>query len=193
MSQDTYCPRCGGLIFSTGLDAEQMLPCTCTKTGDPSLVQPARPSGSMAPSSRESGSGVATQPVVGGPKVCIKCGTDLAGKRRAKDREGNYWCYDCGKKDEVRRHRESLGGPVATCSRCSKEVAVINMLSIDGKFVCPRCVRDEREAKNKVEARVSRINSALKAQEWKRLVPLLAIGGVLLLIIILRQLGIIGT
>lgn len=187
MAEETYCPKCGGLIFSTGLDTGGMLPCTCTKAGDTAVstsVRRDQPDAPAAPSVK---------------KVCIKCNADLQGKRRVKDSSGDYWCYDCAKADELKKHGKTAsssgttGGATARCNLCDTKVPVINLISMNGNFVCPKCAREQRVLATKADARIGRLKEAFQGQELKRMMPLLGIMGILLLIIILRSLGIIGT
>jgi len=188
MSDESYCPKCGGLIYSTGLDTGGMLPCTCTKAGDAPVSTSVRRDqpDTAAVSSRK--------------KVCVKCNADLNGKRRVKDSSGTYWCYDCAKADELKKHGKSdsashgsTGGATARCGMCATKTAVTNLTSMNGEFVCPKCAREQRVLATKADARINRLKDAFVGQEFKRMMPLLGIMGILLIIIILRSLGIIGA
>lgn len=196
MAQEIFCPNCGGLIFSSDPDAMQMQPCTCAAAPSSrgaakgsTAVAAAKPAVETVADPRTSS--VEAPKAAPEPKICIKCGKDVNGHRRLKDDDGNYWCLPCAK-EEDRRKRQATEPARSKCASCAEEVSVTNLLAIDGRFLCPRCVRAHREAQKKTEARIGRINQAYQGQDWKRLGPLLGILGLCALIILLRTLGIIG-
>jgi predicted RNA-binding Zn-ribbon protein involved in translation (DUF1610 family) len=212
MAQEVTCPTCGGIIFSDDAEAMELSPCTCgtvsagapapsshmsasessrssltsiSSDDEPSIhsfehVPPARPSAEAEAASR---------------KLCVNCGKDVTGRKRFKDSSGQYWCPDCEKKDmkrkRVEKKREEETKTV--CGLCGTSVAVQNLLAYDNRFICPKCYKEQKELEKKTEARIGRINNAFEGQDWKRLIPMLAILGLCALIILLRWLKIIGT
>lgn len=194
MAQEIFCPNCGGLIFSSDPDAMQMQPCTCAaETASRSAGKSTAVASAASTETAEARVSSVDKPKAPPePKNCIKCGRDVNGHRRLKDDDGNYWCYACAK-DEDRRKRQATEPARSKCAICADEVSVTNLLAIDGRFLCPRCVREQREAAKKTDARIDRIKGAYAGQDWKRLGPLLGVLGLCALIIVLRLLGIIGS
>ena len=195
MAQEIFCPNCNGLIYSSDPDAMQMQPCTCAaaKPSKASMATQAVASATTSTTtvSQPTLAAANSPPVPSEEKICIKCGKDVNGHRRLKDDNGHYWCYACAK-DEDRRKRQATEPARSKCGLCQDEVAVTNLVGWDGRLVCPRCAREQRELAKKTEARIGRINEAYKGQDWKRLGPLLGALGLCLLIILLRWLGILG-
>jgi DNA-directed RNA polymerase subunit M/transcription elongation factor TFIIS len=195
MAQEIFCPNCGGLIFSSDPDALQMQQCTCAQQ-TPSRSAASK-SAAVATAAAPTETAEARVSSVDAPKapleekICIKCGKDVNGHRRLKDDDGNYWCYACAKEDD-RKKRQATQPARSKCALCSEEVSVTNLLAVDGRFLCPKCVREQRELAKKTEARIGRISQAYEGQDWKRLGPMLGVLGLCALIIILRMLGIIG-
>jgi hypothetical protein len=183
------------LIFSSDPDAMEMHPCTCTATGasKPAETTTATQAAESTPQSHASSAATTTAaPTATEPKICIKCGKDVNGHRRWKDDYGNYWCLPCAK-EEDRKKRAATEPAKSKCALCFTEVSVVNLIAVDGRFLCPKCVREQRELAKKTEARIGRINNAFKGQDWKRLGWMLGALGLLLLIILLRTFHIIGS
>src|ERR1041384_7680768 len=87
------CQDCGGVRGATET-TEAGAPCRCSHQTPSSTIYGAAP----------------------GVKICCICGADVAGKQRMKDREGRYFCYDCGVEDSKRKHGEA-GEMCADCHR----------------------------------------------------------------------------
>ena len=145
------------------------------------IIEPAT---SIVPSSKPSSSE--------SQKLCCNCGKDVTGRKRLKDSQGRYWCPTCGKKDEKQKKIRAEQTRTA-CTMCGTEIAVQNVLTYDGRFVCRKCYGEQKEMEKKTDARIGRINQAFQGQDYKRLIPMFAILGLLALIILLRALHIIGT
>ena len=196
MAQEIFCPNCGGLIFSSDPDAMDMQPCTCATQAAPKASSSASIATQKAESTSTSearvGARVSEPAAPVEEKICVKCGKDVNGHRRLKDDDGNYWCYACAKADDKKKRAQTEAAR-SKCALCGEEVAITNLIAMDGRFVCPRCVREQRELEKKTENRIGRINSAYKGQDWKRLGPMLGALGVCALIIILRYFRIIGS
>ena len=124
MSDVIRCPDCGGIVGAKEA-TDQGPPCTCFS--QPEYKSAADPSGTQvmsAPSAQ---------------KVCCMCGKDLSGHKRFKDSRG-YWCPECNAEDQ--KQKEDKGTP---CAQCGRKVPEQSMTSVDGKLMCTRCVREQRE------------------------------------------------
>ena len=123
------------------------------------------------------------------PKVCVVCGADVTKKKRMKDSQGKYFCYECGIADQKRKETtESFA-----CADCGRAFAKEKMYSTDGTFRCKRCygVRmfEYKEAKAAAEEKaLAAKREKSKAQKWKK-VGLLVLGNGLLVLFILYQAG----
>ena len=72
-----------------------------------------------------------------GAKICCKCGADVAGKKRLKDHNGQYWCADCAHEDEKKK-RMIDGGVCAGCGDFFQPHAI----TVVGHAVyCHRCLK----------------------------------------------------
>jgi hypothetical protein len=69
------------------------------------------------------------------PKFCIVCGKDITSRRRMKDRQGRYFCYECGIADNKRKE-QSESYP---CTSCRRPFTKDKMVERDGIFFCKRC------------------------------------------------------
>jgi hypothetical protein len=172
MSTELICPDCGGVIGGDSSDAGRA--CTCwsnkSETGEAS-----------------SGDTVVEKNVGPKAKVCCQCGKDLNGHRRLRDSRG-YWCYACHKLD-----KEANKPKGEKCEDCGRIVAEAALSEFDGKKICGACREDRRAA-----ARKERMTSPVKtgAHEQlarKKVLWLFLVLAVLAVIIILRQLKIIGS
>ena len=72
-----------------------------------------------------------------GAKICCKCGVDVAGKKRVKDHQGNYWCADCSRADEKRK-RLVEGG---ICAGCGEHFFGPGLTLIGDNTYCKKCLR----------------------------------------------------
>jgi formylmethanofuran dehydrogenase subunit E len=68
-------------------------------------------------------------------KICVKCGTDVSGSKRMKDKEGNYWCVPCGEQDKLRRIHSEAG----ICEVCGESFHHASLMDIGGQHLCVRC------------------------------------------------------
>jgi len=73
-----------------------------------------------------------------GAKICVKCGKDVAGQKRMKDSQGQYWCLDCGRADQ---QRKIAGIPWGICSGCGESFPA-RALTVWGKRrYCTHCAQ----------------------------------------------------
>jgi hypothetical protein len=176
MSEELICPDCGGVIGGDSTDAGRA--CTC-------WVESTR------------GSDVGSTPTTGGDtvveqaaapiaKVCCQCGKDLAGKRRLRDSRG-YWCYACHKLDQ-----EANKPKGKKCTDCGRVVPEAALTDVDGQMICSRC-QAARKQEEKERRRLSPVETTAHDElAKKRLLWMFAVVAVLALIIILKQLKVIG-
>ena len=67
-------------------------------------------------------------------KTCVRCGTDLTGKPRLKDKKG-YWCTDC---TEAERRERARNLPVK-CEECDRTVPRYTIVKVSGRKLCDMC------------------------------------------------------
>jgi DNA-directed RNA polymerase subunit RPC12/RpoP len=162
MSELIRCPDCGGIVGAKEA-TDQGPPCTCF--GQPGYK------------SEDVNSGTQVMPAQTAQKVCCMCGKDLAGKKRFKDSRG-YWCPECSEEDA--RSKEDKGTP---CEHCGRKVPEQSMTSVDGKMLCVRCVREQRELRAPGNKKFRAVNDrAFKEHEKKKM---LIMGGILVVLLVL--------
>lgn len=76
---------------------------------------------------------MSSQPKVN--KICHKCGKDVAGQPRQKDKDGNYWCMQCAEADNLHRMYTESG----ICEGCGESPGQAALLQIAGQTLCPAC------------------------------------------------------
>jgi formylmethanofuran dehydrogenase subunit E len=72
-----------------------------------------------------------------GAKICNRCGRNVAGEKRIKDREGNYWCADCNRAHQ-KRERLIEGG---ICVGCGEAYHGPGLTLIGDETFCKRCLK----------------------------------------------------
>jgi ribosomal protein L37AE/L43A len=139
------CPDCGGVL---GPAEPGESACICFKSE--AIAQP-----TMEESLSD------TQPVETLSKLCFKCGTDVAGKRRYKDSRG-YLCSDCN-----RAEVEAEKAGTAVCGECGRRVKEGALTEFRGVRMCKLCVVEQKNAdKGKIKV-IS--GSQFEAQDRKTL------------------------
>ena len=91
----------------------------------------------------------------GGAKICCKCGCDVAGKKRIKDSQGQYWCADCNLADE-RKRRLVEGG---ICAGCGEHFFGPGLTLIGNSTYCKPCLK--RRAKDEQKGFVNNVKEML--------------------------------
>ena len=162
MSDLIRCPDCGGIVGAKEATDEGP-PCTCF--GQPGYK------------SEDENSGTQVMPAQSAAKVCCMCGKDLAGKKRFKDSRG-YWCPECSEDDA--KSKEEKGTP---CEQCGRKVPPNSMTSVDGKMLCVRCVREQRELRAPGNKKYRVVNDRAYKEDEKKKLWIMAAALVVLLIL----------
>lgn len=178
MSSDLICPECGGIIGGDSSDRGRA--CTCFTN------QPAASDELKVPEEQSSSGDTFVDQAVVPTKVCCQCGKDLTGQKRLRDNRG-YWCYECHIADKA------AGAPQGVkCADCGRVVAEAALYDYEGARICGSC-RSHRKERVKERRRLGPVRThAYHELDKRRLFWLLGIVAVLVLIIILRQLKLIG-
>jgi formylmethanofuran dehydrogenase subunit E len=71
------------------------------------------------------------------PKVCVKCGKDVATDKRMKDSMGRYWCVGCGAEDQKRK----AAGAGAVCDSCGESFPPSQISKWGNRKLCNGCVK----------------------------------------------------
>jgi hypothetical protein len=192
MSTELICPECGGVIGGDPTDGGK--PCTCFQSSSRSdtnsrldIVDSRPDLGELDGGQESSGDTFVEKQEAPKTKVCCQCGKDLNGQRRLRDSRG-YWCYACHKLDN-----EANKPKGEKCEDCGRIVAEAALNDYEGKRICGTCREDRRTAERE-KRRLSPVKTGAHDElAKKKLLWLVVILAVLALIIILRQLKIIGT
>jgi hypothetical protein len=166
MSEIVRCPDCGGIVGATEATDEGP-PCTC-------FGQPEHRG-----EDDSHGTDVVPSPAAGPQKFCRVCGKDLSGKKRFKDSLG-YWCPECAAEDKKRS--EEKGTP---CAQCGRKVPEQSMTSVDGKLMCSRCVREQRELRAPGNKKFRTISDRTYKESEKKNMIILAVVAVILVILMI--------
>jgi hypothetical protein len=111
----------------------------------------------------------------------------LTGKKRLRDSRG-YWCYACHKLD-----KEANKPKGERCDDCGRIVAEAALSEFEGRRICGAC-RAERKDLARERRRFSPVKTDAHDKLAKqRVYWLFAVLAVLAVIVILRQLKIIGV
>jgi hypothetical protein len=134
-------------------------------------------------------------------KICCVCGENVAGKPRMKDKEGRYWCYECGMADTQRKRQlesaaagrpasdSSVAARVETvpCPDCQQQFTPPDLVEFEGKFLCPGCIQKRKLAKRRAEARIAAAEEEAREAERRRRMMMLG-GGVVAVLFLLYML-----
>ena len=106
-------------------------------------------------------------------KVCCACGKDVAHEERFKDRQGFYWCMDCGVQENRAKHTIGHAPEAATCPDCSNSVPQDQLVTVDKLRLCPACAEKRqkhaaREAAREAARKAAVAQEALDAERRRR-------------------------
>jgi hypothetical protein len=182
MADELICPDCGGIIGATEVtDAGK--PCTCfaylqkAKAMDEIALEALNENADLPNTENPSNQ-------TGSAKICIKCGADVAGKKRVKDARG-YMCYDCAKEER----RDQRGGRIR-CASCSRWAAESAIVEYEGIKICTHCHRERLEAKRKSFKRFGIRYNQTRHQK-NQILMLVGIIAFLLFLVFLRRIGLL--
>jgi len=68
-------------------------------------------------------------------KHCIKCHKDVTGAKRMKDSKGQYWCHDCGSKEEASRTSSLF----QKCPGCGNPTHATKFVRVRETYLCESC------------------------------------------------------
>ena len=128
------CPDCGKVIAPPGEVAESRR-CLCAEEKERSkqrIVHSAvtgEPLTPMDPASKPA-------------KSCYVCGKDLVGKKRLKDHLGRYWCAECAAADERAKKRENE----LRCPDCGRVFPDHKLVYFQTDRVCQTCYKAREKA-----------------------------------------------
>ena len=97
-------------------------------------------------------------------KICCACGKDVAHEERYKDRNGHYWCMDCGVQEHRTKHTLSHPADTAACADCSETFEPAKLVSYENVKLCPGCVEKRQKAAERENTRQAARKAAI-AQE----------------------------
>ena len=110
-------------------------------------------------------------------KKCYVCGTSLEGRTRLKDHLGRYWCKECAAADERAKKREDE----LRCPDCGRVFPEHKLQYFQTERVCATCYKArEKELERKILK--ANLNKVEKTHEWESVKRLAIIVGVLLLL-----------
>jgi hypothetical protein len=165
MSEIIRCPDCGGIVGATQV-SDQGFPCTCFQKFE-------------AHESEDESSGTKVMASPSKQKVCCMCGKDLSGKKRLKDSIG-YWCPECAKEDNKKKEVHGT-----KCENCGRVVPEQSMTSVDGKKMCSRCVREQRQLRAPGNKKFRAISDGAYKEHEKRNMVIMAVVLVILVILMI--------
>jgi DNA-directed RNA polymerase subunit RPC12/RpoP len=167
MAEIVRCPDCGGIVGATEA-TDDGPPCKC-------FNQEYR-SADTSDAGGDSG-GTDVMPAAGAVKVCRVCGKDLTGKKRLKDRLG-YWCPECAEEDKKRNVEHGTA-----CAQCGRKVPEKSMTSVDGKLMCSRCFREQRQLREPGNKKFRAISdNAYKEHEKRNMIVMAVVLAILLVL-----------
>ncbi len=172
MATVVICPDCGGAIGGDPSDPS-MRKCKCP----PARVS-SNGSDTINSSSAMMNTSTATAPeTTSTKKTCCICGKDVTGRKRMKDREGKYFCIECGTADSAKKRITRT-----PCGGCEKHFPISDMYKMGGVYLCNNCRVAKLEHAAKKRNLIGGIGSAFRSHEMGRVKVLLLIAAVLLLI-----------
>ena len=184
MIGELVCPDCGGVVGAVEA-TEAGPPCRCFADAS-SSANSASMTGTLtgAAVSRldPPGDGAAADAVVPAPatvviKVCRTCGTDLNGHRRYRDSLG-YLCTACHDEEQKQEHYGRV-----RCGVCGHLVKEEKLADYEGTLMCPNCHGERTDLRRQEIKRIG-FKGARVRDELRQVYILLAVGGALLLVIV---------
>jgi DNA-directed RNA polymerase subunit RPC12/RpoP len=176
--EELICPDCGGYIgVKPGGDKKH---CTCFSTST-TVTLPAIPVSDLPLTQPDESGNVSAD---ASEKVCHACGKNLKGHRRLRHEKG-YVCVSCAKAQQERELENTLA-----CAECGRRVKAAGLVEYAGAMICRRCMEDHKTI-SKFKAPPPKLDGHDEAEK-KRLLIYIGIAGLLGLILLLQQLGLLG-
>ena len=97
-------------------------------------------------------------------KRCVQCKKDLEGQKRMKDTKGQYWCYECGSKDEASKAKDGKATMVQLCAKCKTPTHARDLFKTRKGYVCEKCAGGVKE-----KVAVEKDGTAIAKQEKRKL------------------------
>jgi len=88
-------------------------------------------------------------------KLCCSCNKDVTQGKRMKDREGKYWCLECGIADQLKKGGAS---GASMCPECDRPTAMLDLVKHGTRYICNEC----HHAISAIESRKMTGSAALK-------------------------------
>jgi hypothetical protein len=104
----------------------------------------------------------------GKKKVCCVCGKDVAHEQRFKDKSGHYWCADCNRLDEAKKHP-------AQCPDCAKELTEADLVDYAGTRICKECAEKRALAAKRAAARIAAAEEEAREQAKRKRLTLIIV------------------
>jgi hypothetical protein len=111
-------------------------------------------------------------------KICVICGANVAGRPRLKDRQGQYFCIECGEADSERKH--AVGTP---CTDCKKRFGEKEIHQHNGEPVCDACLMKRHQAERDHARRMRAQHEEEEAARARKIQISVAVGIVVLAIV----------
>jgi hypothetical protein len=164
MATEVVCPDCNKLIAPAG-SVEELARCHCGED----FSRPSTRAFQPTPETK--------------PKHCYVCGVDLSHQVRLKDHLGRYWCQDCTDAERRAKQREAE----LKCADCGRIVGATKLFNYDDVRLCRTCM-NQRVKESKQKLKQYGAETAAKRSEWNRIKWLAIIATVLIVLATLNQL-----
>ena len=141
-----------------------------------------RKESSMPSDESRSSRGLSSSETVDGAvveKICVVCGANVAGKPRLKDKQGQYFCIECGEADSERKH--SVGTP---CTDCKKKFPDKELHQHNGEPVCEACLAKRHTAERDHSRRMRAQHEEEETRRARKIQISVGIGVVVLAIVL---------
>ena len=144
-------------------------------------VMPPPPDASRS-SSSSSSRGLSPSETVDGAtveKICVVCGANVAGKPRLKDKQGQYFCIECGEADSERKH--AVGTP---CTDCKKKFPDAQLHLHKGEQVCEACLAKRHTAERDAARKLRAVHEEEESKRARKIQIAVGVGVVVLAIVL---------
>jgi hypothetical protein len=102
-------------------------------------------------------------------KICCACGKDVAHEERFKDRQGYYWCMDCGVQENRVKHTIGHAPDAAACPDCTKSFPQDQLVAFERLRLCAECAdKRQKHAAREAARKAAVAQEALDAERRRR-------------------------